>query len=59
MLGLAPSEEDKILIELVNNSYKNIRVVGRGTIRIDPHEVRNSPEFIEACKKAKLIVKNQ
>lgn len=57
-LGLAPSERDKKLKRLVDNSYPSIRVVGRGTVKIDPDEVRGTPEFKTARAKAKLIVKS-
>lgn len=60
-LGLAPSERDLKLKRLVEKSYKSypsIRVVGRGTVKIDPDEVRNTPEFKTARAKAKLIVKS-
>lgn len=56
MLGLVPSEEDKKLRSLVDNSYKSVRVVGRGTIRIDPKEVSDSKEFKDAREEAKKIV---
>jgi len=56
LLGLAPSEDDRKLKELVNNSYSSIKVVGRGTIRIDPKEVSQSEEFKRARAQAKAIV---
>jgi len=56
ILGLAPSESDKKLINLVENSYESVTVVGRGTINIDPSEVRNSREFKEAQEQAKAVV---
>jgi hypothetical protein len=56
ILGLSPSESDKKLKALVGNTYTNVNVVGRGTINIDPVEVRNSSEFKEAQKQAKAIV---
>lgn len=49
-------ENDESLIELVNNSYSTLRVVGRGTIMIEPSEVYESVEFKEAQVKAKNIV---
>lgn len=55
-LGLAPSERDKKLKELVARSYVSVRVVGRGTVNIDPQEVRLSDEFKQARKQAKAIV---
>ncbi|ADE16117.1 conserved hypothetical protein [Nitrosococcus halophilus Nc 4] len=56
ILGLGPNEDDKRLKELVNKSYKSVKVVGRGTIRIDPKEVRETEEFKKARKQAKAIV---
>lgn len=55
-LGLAPSERDKKLKRLVDSSYRSTRVVGRGTVKIDPSEVRGTPEFRTARAKARLIV---
>lgn len=55
-LGLSPSKEDKKLKRLVENSYDSIRVVGRGTIKIEPQEVRSSAEFKKAREDAKAIV---
>ena len=57
-IGFAPSENDKKMNNLVKNSYKSISVVGRGTIVVDPAEVRSTPEFQEDLKKAKAIVEN-
>lgn len=56
IFGLAPTEQDKKLKELVDNSYLSVRVVGRGTVKIDPEEVRNSKEFKAARDQAKEIV---
>lgn len=54
-LGFAPSEQDKKLRALVENSYTSLRVVGRGTVRIDPDEVRQSEEFKRALALAREI----
>lgn len=56
--GLAPSSIDIELRELVAQSYKSVRVVGRGTIKIDSEEVRNSPEFMAAMKRAQELVRD-
>ncbi|MDC7682169.1 hypothetical protein PQU92_02710 [Asticcacaulis sp. BYS171W] len=56
LVGLAPSEADKRLKELVNSSYNSVKVVGRGTVRIDPAEVRETEEFKKASRRAKAIV---
>jgi hypothetical protein len=58
-LGLMPTARDLALRELVNHSYASVRVVGRGTIKIDPTEVRRSPEFQAALAKAAEIVHKQ
>lgn len=50
------SKRDKELKELVENSYESVRVVGRGTIIIDPKEIRESSEFKKAqIEFAKII----
>lgn len=46
-IGLFPSEEDRKLKALIDSSYKSLVVVGRGTIHIDPEEVRKTKEFKE------------
>lgn len=50
------SKQTLRLIDLVKRSYKSVRVVGRGTIKIDPAEIRATPEFKEAQRKAAEIV---
>lgn len=55
-LGLAPSQHDKKLKELVAQSYDSVRVVGRGTVKIDPQEVSRSDEFKKARAQARAIV---
>jgi hypothetical protein len=59
LLGLAPTERDREIAQLVKNSYKSVRVVGRGTIKIDAKEVRDSPEFQRALQRAQAIVEAQ
>lgn len=56
LVGLAPSESDKRLKKLVESSYTSVKVVGRGTVRIDPAEVRQTEEFKKASQRAKAIV---
>lgn len=56
-LGFAPSERDKKLKTLVDNSYPSVRVVGRGTVKIDAKEVRKTAEFKQARDKARMVVK--
>ncbi|MCC5611628.1 hypothetical protein LC612_34075 [Nostoc sp. CHAB 5834] len=57
-LGFAPSERDKTLKRLIDKSYPSTRVVGRGTVKIDPKEVRGTSSFKEARDKASIIVKS-
>jgi hypothetical protein len=56
VFGLAPSKQDEELKDLIAQSYASVRVVGRGTINIDPEEVRQSEEFKLAMAQAKAIV---
>lgn len=56
MLGLAPSERDERLSSLVSGSYDSVRVIGRGTVQIDPQEVLTSAEFRHARRQAEAIV---
>jgi len=56
LLGLSPTKQDEKLKHLVDSSYASVRVVGRGTVKIDPQEVGNSKEFKAARKRAKEIV---
>lgn len=57
-LGFAPSERDKELKRLVENSYPSVRVVGRGTVKINPDDVRKTVAFRNARDKAKAVVKS-
>lgn len=51
------NKEDMELINLIKNSYNTLRVVGRGTIIIDPTEVSNTKEFKEALTKASELIR--
>ena len=55
-LGLYPTDEDRKISDMVSNSWKSLKVSRRGTITIDPAEVRASPEFQNDLKRAKEIV---
>lgn len=55
-LGLAPTEQDKKMIALVNKGYSSTRVVGRGTVKIDPSEVNQCEHVKQARRYAKTIV---
>ncbi|WP_081606883.1 hypothetical protein [Asticcacaulis benevestitus] len=56
IMGWAPTKADTTLKNLVGSSYRSVEVVGRGTIKIDPEEVRETDEFKEASERAKAIV---
>lgn len=58
-LGFAPTEQDKKMIALVNQSYSSTRVVGRGTVKIDPSEVSQCEHVKRARLYAKEIVTGQ
>lgn len=58
-LGLMHSEEEQRMIDLIQKCPYNIRIGERGSLRIDPREVRNSKEFKEALIEAKQIVRRQ
>ena len=45
------------LINLIKNSYKTLRVVGRDTITIDPAKVSNTKEFNGALIKASELIR--
>lgn len=56
LLGFAPTDRDRKLTKLISNSYRSIRIVGRGTVRICPNEVRASDDFKMARMAAALCV---
>ena len=49
----------RVAAMISRNAYKTLRVVGRGTIKIDPREVAASEEFKQARKLAREIVNAQ
>lgn len=57
LLGLKLSEKQQQMKALVNNSYNTVRVVGRGTVKIDAAEVIKSQGYIDACKKVEQLFK--
>lgn len=54
-LGWTTSPEDRDLKYLVENSYQSLRVVGRGTIKIDPSEVNRTEEIKRAREEIKTL----
>ncbi len=60
MLGFYVGEEDRKVLEAVNKSgLKSMRVVGRGTLMVDPVEVTSSDTFKLHAERAKKIIKNK
>lgn len=55
ILGLTTSPEDLYLKDLVENSYQSLRVVGRGTVKIDPSEVNRTEEIKKAREEIKTL----
>lgn len=49
-------ETDNYIKTLVKNSYNSLRIVGRGTVLIDPKEVAKTKEFIAAKQRAAEII---
>lgn len=50
---------EKVTSMIRNSAYKTLRVVGRGTVRIDPWEVAQTEKFQHAKKLAREIVNAQ
>jgi hypothetical protein len=50
-------EEIKIL-NAIRNGPKSMRVVGRGTVVVDPEEIANSPSFKRDLERARLLVEH-
>lgn len=50
------SKEEQELVNIINQSYPSTKVVGRGTLVIDPKEVALDETFIEELEKGKNIV---
>lgn len=55
-LGLMATKEERELSNKINNSYKTLRVVGRGTIIIDASEVKQDMKDNGLFDRAKDIV---
>lgn len=49
-------EEQRVLDLLDASGVKSRKVVGRGTLVVDPIEITSSPEFAGYCKQARKIV---
>ena len=59
LTSILRSKEDEELMQLVNNSWRTLRVVGRGTLTVDPEEILNSPEYKDALRRLEPLVKKQ
>lgn len=51
------SERARIEEAIRNSNYSTLRVVGRGTLTVDPKEVSDTTEFKKYAEKAKRIVR--
>ncbi len=49
-------EEQRILEAIEKSGFTTMRVVGRGTLTVDPREITNSAEFKRYTEKARLLV---
>ncbi len=49
-------QDDERMIEAIRNGPKSMRVVGRGTIVVDPEEIYNSPQFRADLEKARVLI---
>ncbi len=55
--ALRLDEEERRILEAIEKSgFKTMRVVGRGTLTVDPQEITNSAEFKRYAEKARLLV---
>lgn len=55
-IGLEATTKDRLLMDAIDNSYRSLDVVGRGTLIIDPKEAARDPEFKHYREMAKTIV---
>lgn len=56
-----PSEEDQKIINEIDDlikEYPSIKVVGRGTIVVEPSDITTSQSFIDDISEAKKLVVN-
>lgn len=49
-------QQEKKLIDAIKNGPKTLRVVGRGTLMVDPEEIANSPSFKRDLERARKLV---
>ncbi|MEQ1602514.1 MAG: hypothetical protein HOP04_08050 [Methylophilaceae bacterium] len=55
-----PSLEERELVDKINSikkSYPSLKVVGRGTVMINPRDITESNNFKEDLKRAKILVR--
>lgn len=59
LLGIPnQTEQDRQIIKELNNSYSSLRVVGRGTMMVDPSEVSDNIASNGFYEKARRIVES-
>ena len=54
-----PSKNEQKFLNRLQNSFKSLRVVGRGLITVDASEVQKSESFKQSLAKAKGLVKKE
>lgn len=52
------SEEEKKILKQISK-YKTMRVIGRGTLYVDPKEVTSTEQFKHYTKLVKELIKNK
>lgn len=57
ILGLELNKDEIELMNALKDSYKSLRVVGRGTIKVDEEEIKEDKIFQEFYQKAEELVK--
>jgi hypothetical protein len=51
-------QEEIKMLDAIRNGPKSMRVVGRGTVVVDPEEIANSPSFKRDLERARLLVEH-
>ena len=54
--GFKPSKDEQAFAERLRNSFKSLRVVGRGLVTVDVSEVQQSESFKQNLAKARDLV---
>ena len=57
IFGVYVDQDERKVLEAINQSgLKSMRVIGRGTLLVDPKEVTNTDKFKSYVEQAKSIV---